>query len=399
MLKILIFLKQKLKKVLIWLWKTFSYAVFSLYLNNKKFLSQNLFRQKYLLCPIVTVLVVILTLAESSWLIQNQNPIQHIFLTKINQQKEEKIIEEAPSLLDKNQKINKNADFVIATTPQNKDDFIYPATTLGGAAIISPDLIDDELPVTRTGIETYIVQPGDTLESIAKKFNLKVETICWENQISPLTTLKVGQELRILPVDGLTHKVVAGDTLDKIARKYKSSVEDIIDFNNLADASDIFIGDILIVPFGKKPAPPKPKPTPPAKQKILFVNENYSNYNLWLKNTQCHRFFSGQCTSWVAFKWATVLGRCIPWTGHAKSWLNNAQNAGFKTGKEPKVGAIIVLKEAGWAARRYGHVAFVESIDDQNVTFSEMNFKGAWQITQRSYPLNDPHILGYIYPD
>lgn len=398
MLKILNFLKIRLQQILAWLWKTFSHSTISLYWLIRNISFSSLFYQKNLISPVIISLLIILTLVETVWAIEGENTVQQMILQKLNKSKEEIITEEM--LINQNN--NKKSDFTIASIKDTSVNFTEPATTLGGEALVSPDLTPNETPIIRTDIETYVVQPGDTLQSIAKKFNLSIETICWENKLSANSVLKPGQELRILPVDGLTHKVLTGDTLDNIARKYKTSLEDIIDFNNLADPSDIFVGDILIIPFGKKPAPPKPKPTPPAKPRILFVNENYSNYRDWLKNTQCHRFINGQCTSWVAFKWATTLGRCIPWTGHAKSWLSAAKNAGFRTGSRsdgPSPGAIIVLKESGWAAQRYGHVAYVESFNEQTVTFTEMNFKGPWQITQRSYPRDSKQILGYIYPN
>ncbi|MGC9048645.1 MAG: COG3942 and LysM peptidoglycan-binding domain-containing protein [Patescibacteria group bacterium] len=401
MLKILVPLKQKLKEVLIWLWKTFFYLIFSLYLSVKKISPKNLVNLNYSLCLTTTVLLIILAMAESGWAIQNENPTQQIFLAKFNKQKVETIVEEI-NFNQEDKQEEKKPDFIIASTRNDQENIVYPSTAMGGAALVGSDLITNEMPIMRTEIETYIVQPGDTLESIAKKFNISVETICWENKLSSGAVLKVGQELKILPVSGLTHKVLAGDTLDALAQKYKTSIEDIIDFNNLADPSDIFVGDVLIIPFGKKPPAPKPKPTSPARTKVLFVNENYSNYKLWLKNTQCRRFVYGQCTSWVAFKWATKLGRCIPWTGHAKSWLSSAKIADFKIGSRsdgPQIGAIVVLKESGWAAQRYGHVGYVESFDEATITFSEMNFNGPWVISTRSYPKDSSHILGYIYPN
>lgn len=388
-------LKKELGRISTWLWKTFSSPAFFLYCLRRKITARNLLSQNYLVFPVIVSLLTFLVIFETALAVQNEGQIQNMLLTKINKKTEEIIV-------DKNlpEQSVKKFDFIIASTKDDADNFNEPTTALGGSALISPDIISDEMPVTRTGTEIYIVQAGDTLESIAKKFNISIESIAWENKLSTKAVLKPGRELTILPVSGLTHKIQAGDTLNSIAQKYLASVEDVMDFNNIGDPGDIFIGDILIVPFGKQPPAPKPIVTPPAKPKVLFVNENYSNYRDWLKNTQCHRFVSGQCTSWVAFKWATVLGRCIVWTGHAKTWLNNAKISGFRTGSRqdgPQVGAIVVLQESGWAARRYGHVAYVESFDDQNVTFTEMNFKGAWSITQRSYSRDSKQILGYIY--
>jgi len=243
--------------------------------------------------------------------------------------------------------------------------------------------LDPSRPLTRTETETYYVQGGDTLYSIADKFGLSIDTLLWGNNLTLRSIIRPGQALEILPVDGITHKVKKGETLQGIAKKYKSTVEYIIDFNNLADASDIFSGDELIIPYGQEPYIP-----PPAT-----VKPKITQYYTYTKPTgnNCHTFVSGQCTWYVATR------RCIPWSGHAKSWLANARNMGFQIGYTPQVGAVISLRESGWAARRYGHVGYVEYFNDETVTFSEMNFKGLWTKTTRTLNLDDSRILGYIY--
>ncbi|MBN1259395.1 MAG: M23 family metallopeptidase [Anaerolineae bacterium] len=108
----------------------------------------------------------------------------------------------------------------------------------------------------RLDIVTYMVQPGDTTESIAAAFGLQPTTIMWSNpelEKAP-DLLKVGQELVILPLDGVYHVVEAGDTLQKVAEKYKVAPEDIVacPFNAL-DGSRLTVGLKVIVPNGTKP--------------------------------------------------------------------------------------------------------------------------------------------------
>lgn len=99
----------------------------------------------------------------------------------------------------------------------------------------------------------YLVKKGDTLTSIAKKFNISIETIQWANNLGYHSKLKVGQELLILPVSGILHIVRPGDTLSQIASLYGVKVEDILDYNNLSPEDTIFPGDFLIIAGGKKP--------------------------------------------------------------------------------------------------------------------------------------------------
>jgi len=104
----------------------------------------------------------------------------------------------------------------------------------------------------------YIVQPGDTLQSVANANNISANTLLWANSLTSSSTIKVGQSLVILPVDGVLHVVKSGDTVPGIAQTYKAQANDIISYNDLANQDDIYIGDILIVPGGAMPKKSSP---------------------------------------------------------------------------------------------------------------------------------------------
>ena len=106
---------------------------------------------------------------------------------------------------------------------------------------------------SRNEILEYVVESGDTLSGIAKKFNISLETILWANNLNQNSTIKPGQKLIILPVSGVLHYVKKGDTLSEIAKTYKAEIEEIVAFNELHGEDDIFVGDILIIPNGKMP--------------------------------------------------------------------------------------------------------------------------------------------------
>ena len=87
-------------------------------------------------------------------------------------------------------------------------------------------------PVT---YQTYTVRSGDTISGISKKFGLSnISTLIAVNNISNVRSLRSGQKLSIPSYDGLVHVVAAGETLSSIATKYNATVEDILDVNNLA---------------------------------------------------------------------------------------------------------------------------------------------------------------------
>jgi LysM repeat protein len=100
------------------------------------------------------------------------------------------------------------------------------------------------------GVTTYTVQKGDSLWSIAQKFNTTVDELKRVNNLTT-TALNVGQILK-LPTEietenYITYTVKAGDNLYSIARAYNISVTNLIEFNNLPSTS-LSIGQQLLIP-------------------------------------------------------------------------------------------------------------------------------------------------------
>ena len=112
----------------------------------------------------------------------------------------------------------------------------------------------------------YKVESGDTLSSIAKKFDVSQDTIKWANDLLNENQLKPGQTLKILPVSGVSHIVKSGDSLESVAKKYSANSQAIVDFpfNDVPDDFSLKVGQLLIIPDGSPPEikAPKPKPQP-----------------------------------------------------------------------------------------------------------------------------------------
>ena len=104
------------------------------------------------------------------------------------------------------------------------------------------------IPVKESGgsvSTTYTVQAGDTLYSIARRYNTTVDAIKSLNHLSS-NVLSIGQVLKIPTSSSslITHTVERGDTLYSIARRYNTTVSAIKAMNNLT--SDILtIGQVL----------------------------------------------------------------------------------------------------------------------------------------------------------
>ena len=94
-------------------------------------------------------------------------------------------------------------------------------------------------------VNTYVVSSGDTLYSIAKKFDTSIDEIKSVNNLSN-NMLSIGQKLIIPKNDDTTYTVKLGDTLYSIAKKYNTTIDEIKRLNNLSN-NTLSIGQILIV--------------------------------------------------------------------------------------------------------------------------------------------------------
>ena len=108
--------------------------------------------------------------------------------------------------------------------------------------------------------ENYVVQKGDTLYSISKNNNVSIEDIIEANNLTS-NILTIGQELYIPKSQGegnydfpedptedfVFYEVQRGDSLWLIANRYNITVKELIDINNLEDLT-IQIGQQLLVP-------------------------------------------------------------------------------------------------------------------------------------------------------
>ncbi len=164
------------------------------------------------------------------------------------------------------------------------------ATDVQGDALVShigfdTDDYQSEHPAEETnenGIRIYVVQSGDTLSEIAEKFGISVNTIKWENNLDS-NTLRVGKELRILPVTGVLHTVRKGDTISSIAKRYDVPVDNIKLYNNV-DEKKLKPGMKLIVPNGVKreslatTKSPRRKYSKSRTTKTISSNSRYRSY-------------------------------------------------------------------------------------------------------------------------
>jgi len=112
----------------------------------------------------------------------------------------------------------------------------------------------------------HVVEKGETISTIADQYNISVETILLANELDN-TKIQVGQELLILPVNGIIHMVEKGETIASIAKKYNAKKDEVISYNDLSSEGTVYIGDVLIIPNGTMP-----------KQTVPTTTTNSSSY-------------------------------------------------------------------------------------------------------------------------
>ena len=100
-------------------------------------------------------------------------------------------------------------------------------------------------PVT---YKNYTVKPGDTISGIAKKFGLtNLSTLISVNDIGNVRQLAAGQHLKVPSLDGIIYTVKAGDSINSIATKNNITLESLLDVNDLT-TEQLTVGQQLFLP-------------------------------------------------------------------------------------------------------------------------------------------------------
>lgn len=132
---------------------------------------------------------------------------------------------------------------------------LLPHGDIGSGDAASTDIT--KVTKKKSGISIYTVKEGDSLSEIAEEHGVSSNTILWANDIRDASTIRIGDELIILPVSGVQHKVASGETLQSIAKKYGSDVSDIALYNGIDEGVSLKVGAEIVVPGGAFPSATK----------------------------------------------------------------------------------------------------------------------------------------------
>ena len=127
--------------------------------------------------------------------------------------------------------------------------------------LYKPVAVDTSIASSVGMLRHYTVRNGDTLTSIANRFDVSMMTVWWANHFTSKDSLKAGEDLVIPPVSGLVVTVKVGDTLESLAAANKIAVADIVAVNQLTD-TNLVVGQVLVLPGAKGAPMPTPAPAP-----------------------------------------------------------------------------------------------------------------------------------------
>ena len=174
----------------------------------------------------------------------------------------------------------------------------------------------------------HVIEKGDTLYSLGRKYGVSVEEICAHNGITDSSKIKLGQKIKIPSIKSKTETTTAkdllpaetaavsyteypvkpGDTLFSIARKYDTSVDEIRKANGMSASSTLKSGKILKIPVkNQTPVITENKTTPkeddvrPAKVELedsrSYKTVANSGKTVWPVKTSEVSYISGKTNS------------------------------------------------------------------------------------------------------
>ena len=95
----------------------------------------------------------------------------------------------------------------------------------------------------------HVVQPGETIHSISEYYNIPVERLILENEITNPENLAIGQTIVIVQPE-ILYTVQAGDTLGSIAQQYGVSPMELLRNNPyLSDREYLYAGETIVITY------------------------------------------------------------------------------------------------------------------------------------------------------
>lgn len=145
--------------------------------------------------------------------------------------------------------------------------------------------------------------------------------------------------------------------------------------------------------FDKKRMPNLKKYT-----KSIGTDTSGSDFKPFVESSKASPYPQGQCTWYVYNRMQQYDASLDGNLGDAHNWNNRAESEGYSVTHSPKNHTAVVFEPGQLGAdTQYGHVAFVEKVnDDGSIVISESNVKGLGVISYRTIDAADAADLDYI---
>jgi murein DD-endopeptidase MepM/ murein hydrolase activator NlpD len=100
------------------------------------------------------------------------------------------------------------------------------------------------------GLQVHAVASGETILSIAARYEITPQTLAYNNGIKDTAQLRAGQSLVVPPIDAAIHVVRDGETLVGIATAFGADPETVRTVNSVAfEPADVTVGRVLLIPI------------------------------------------------------------------------------------------------------------------------------------------------------
>ena len=133
-------------------------------------------------------------------------------------------------------------------------------------------------PTTPPQAMVHIVQRGETLFSIARQYGSTVDAITHANGIPDPRQIYIGQRLVVAGAredasvaETTTYMAQAGDTLASIARRYNTTWQTLMQINRLLSPNTMYVGQVIQVPAPYTPAGEETAIHPPLGGGVVHI--------------------------------------------------------------------------------------------------------------------------------
>lgn len=118
----------------------------------------------------------------------------------------------------------------------------------------------------------HVVVRGETLNGIARLYDMDVQELVALNAIANPNHILVGQEIKVSYPAVIQHTLVRGDTLAALAVAYGVELKDILQANEVADPYSLPVGMIITIPEPSRIPPPAPVVTVAARSGSILLS-------------------------------------------------------------------------------------------------------------------------------